>query len=168
MRDYLQPQGSNFTVIEFKLNSITKYCVWYLDENDDEKFQKINNDIMIFESKDSINKFLSNRNIKYDISSFDIDDITTSIENATFNCTVVLEFINIVADIAKTCNVEICEELEFHAIYDKMFYGENLSTINTSNKIYHPVFGSEEINILRKYIKKCILIIKDSIFQKNK
>lgn len=157
-------QGSDFTVIEFKLNSIAKYCVWYLDENDDEKFQKKNNKIMIFESKDSVNKFLSNKKIKYDILSLDIDDIITSVANATFNRTAVLDFINIVVDIAKTCNVEICEELMFSTVYNKLFHGENLSTINISNKIYHPVFSSEEMKVLKKHIENCILVIKNCIF----
>lgn len=156
--------GSDYTILEFKLNCSVKYCIWYLDENDDEEFLKTNGKIRIYKSKGLASEILCNQNINYNIISYDLDIIISSIKNSEFNSTDILDFINIVTDITKTFNTNIHEDEAFGTIYDKLFYGENLSTINQSNNTYHPIFENEEIEVLKKYIEECIIFIKHNIF----
>lgn len=165
MNVFLDKQYSNFTVTKFKLNSKIKYCIWYLDANDDEHFYKTGDKITAFASLEDTGHFLEDYKISYDTITFDIDEIISSLADMTFDCTKVIDFLNIVSDVARECNIKIHEEKEFHLIYNKLFYGMNLSTINESNRRYHPVFNKAEMRILKGYIKICIQIIENNIIE---
>lgn len=158
-------QCSAFTIVEFKLNAVTKYYIWYLDENDDEAFYQVGSEIAVFSSIENISHFLNDNKISYDSIAFDIDEIVASLANDSFDYTAILDFFNIVSDIAKACHIKIPAENGFDFIYDKLFYGQNLSTINKSNKKYHPVFTKTELHILKRHIKTCAQIVENKIIQ---
>lgn len=167
MENLFSKQYSAFTIVKFKLKTVTKYCIWYLDENDVETFYQVGSKIAVFSSIENISHFLNNNKISYGSIAFDIDEIVASLVDDSFDCTVVLDFFNIVSDVAKTCHIKIPEENGFGFIYDKLFYGQNLSTINKSNRKYDPVFTKTELHILKRHIKTCTQMVVNKILQQS-
>lgn len=169
---------TSFILLEFKLNSIFYYCIWYLDPNMDETFVSSNDKIKIYYHKNDAIQFLLNHNLKYDTISYDLDSILNYFETivTTNSCEIIpsmrtdiLDFINITTDILHFYHTNIQEKITFQTVYDKLFFGENI--LNTSSKMYVPLFTKNELKILQEYIVNCIDTIQIYLYpisHKNK
>ena len=166
MNEMLHIRGSAFTVVEFKLNAAERYCLWYFDEDDNETFYQTDQRIAVFMSLENVRCFCMDCKISYEMISFDLDAMIHFMEEDVFDRAKLLDFINIVSDIAKTCDIEFDEEKGFSSIYDKLFYGQNLSMINTSGRKYVPVFDPAEKAVLKRQILQGVEIVDIGIMQK--
>lgn len=156
---------SSYCIVEFKSSVNKAYCLWYLDQNYDECFFTENNSVKAYECLNDITSKLDKYSIKYEFISFDLDYILTSFKNNNLDINLIIDFINIMTDVSKSCGKLIKEDTNFNAIYSKLFHALNLPAINTSNKKYIPYFNSNELLILKKHIEKCILFLNDNVFK---
>ena len=53
--------------------------------------------------------------------------------------------------------------IEYDKIYDKLFYGNNLLTINKSKKKYVPIFSEEEIKQVKDILMSGINMLSNVI-----
>jgi hypothetical protein len=79
-------------------------------------------------------------------------------------CTILLEGWNFIEDVLKS--VGLYKELqEIHSIildnvYNKLFYGNNLSSVTPEGKSYNPVWTKEEITLFRHEIRKMWKVLR--------
>lgn len=154
---------SSYCIVEFKTSLNKAYCLWYLDQNDDECFFKENNLIKVYKYLNDITSKLDKHNIKYEFILFDLDYILMSVKNNDLDINLIIDFINIITDISKSYGKLLKEDNKFNAVYNKLFHGLNLPAINTSNNKYIPNFNNSELSLLQNHIQKCILFLNDNI-----
>ena len=69
-----------------------------------------------------------------------------------------------IADIAKTINLSFYgNKKEITHIYSKLFYGNNLPSINTTTEKYNPMWDNDERKILLKVLDECYEIFETSM-----
>ena len=70
------------------------------------------------------------------------------------DCNVVLGLWNIFLDLHNTVGKSfVGDREEFDKIYEKLFYGNNLPTINPTGEKYIPSFSEDEIALIKKLLK---------------
>jgi len=146
----------NYYIIQFNDEKNVKYAIWYTDEEDG--FVSEHNKILFFDYVESLKEFCDNKNIII------LDDKISCVydfgylkkwllsPNDRFNCSIMLDFWNIISDASKSMGVEfIGDDKENDAtnqLYLKLFHGCNLPAINTSRKKYIPKWTQKEIESL--------------------
>jgi hypothetical protein len=102
-----------------------------------------------------------NLNIDDNIVIYNIDKIKSIILNkgSNIDCKYLLDLWNITADIARTINMPFYgNKIKILSIYNKLFYGNNLSAIRGTGEIYIPHWNDKEIKIILKIVKECYKI----------
>ena len=75
-------------------------------------------------------------------------------DKTTVDCERFLDFWNITSDLAYSANDMFCGDTEeYISIYDKLFYGSNLPSINSSQDKYSPTWDISEIKMLKSVIQ---------------
>lgn len=156
---------NDLNIINFILETKNYYLIWYTEDvTENEKILIENNKLNNFNCLEDIKVFIKenteNCNKSLKIVKYDIDSILIDIKNVNIsNTTAILEFWNIMIDILNNLNIHIYEHEIYNKIYDKLFYAENLPSINTSNKKYKPIFDKNEIQDIYDLIIKYINIL---------
>lgn len=143
------------------------YFIWTTSDNEifltkDDKliFWKIIKDVEDFMVKNNI-VFSQNDEIVFDLDCFE-KWCCSSIHNV--DCENILNLWNIFTDLYSSVNKKyIGSESEFDEIYEKLFYGNNLQTVNTTNKHYIPTFSDDEIDMIKEIIMEGICFFKNII-----
>lgn len=143
------------------------YVIWY--ENDKDGFMVKGQKIALFDSIENAKTFsgkekilLENEIVPYDFTN--VIDVAEHISDSE-DCRMLFKTWNFFSDWAKTLNEEFIgdfDQEQILEIYDKLFYGCNLSVINEGEEQYYPSFDDDEKGEL-------ILILKDgfSILEKQ-
>ena len=151
-----------YYICKFILYKITYSCLWHSDTED---FFKINNKFIYFNNIDDLRKIIIDNNliVGEEIDEFDCDKIKKFSRNNLLSPNEILNFWNILTDVSKDFEINFVgnkrNRLIDH-IYNKLFYGCNLPTINISGKIYVPKWRKKEIEEIKKIIENGILILK--------
>lgn len=166
---FSQRHNSNFDCLEiicFSSKKAKLYCVWFSDDEND-GFLLDDSALRVFPSEnlalECLKAFPSYKKaIK--TTTYDIDEVKRIASHAIpLNAHMILDFWNIVNDLAKSIQISYkghTEDSLTNRIYDKLFYGNNLPEINTSNRIYVPQFTSEEYARLLTVLSDGITIVE--------
>lgn len=91
----------------------------------------------------------SNIGLAEEITEYDLDDITVTVE--TLDCNEVNSKWNIISDLALTVGAEFSgEDKRYNGIYDKLFCGCNLPAVN--HPPYTPEWSAEEITEINRIL----------------
>ena len=142
------------------------YTLWYANDVDGVLYK--NDKVIHFKNEDELNDYAIKNSIKIEpdeIAIYDVDKIKKLLsDNETIiDCEYILNMWNMIADIAKTINLSFYgNKKEITYIYSKLFYGNNLPSINTTNKKYIPIWDEEEKQIILRVLKECYRIFEIS------
>lgn len=163
--------GHKFCCLEiicFLLQEQGYYSIWYSDETKD-GFLTNNYDLITFTSEKTASEF-----VRFHTSYY--KPVTTTIyrmetvkqmidQQRPFDACVMLEFWNIVGDLADSIKAPFCGNLQddlTNEIYEKLFYGNNLPEINTSGQNYMPQFTDEEWRKLKEILLEAFSVITNA------
>ncbi len=151
-----------YYIVEFIMDNNNYYSIWISDEMD--FFVAVENHILLWSDILELKKYANEKNISLEndnITTYNIDYILEVIsEKSTIDCKKILDFWNICSDVAHTCKIPfVGDEKKNNYLYNKLFYGTNLKTINKSTNIFNPEFSRLEINALKNVLLNCIEII---------
>lgn len=153
-------------VINFSNKNAKLYCVWFSNEESDGFFLS-DSALRIFPSECAAFEFLTafpsyGKEIK--TTTYDIDVIKQIIcRTEPFSAHTILDFWNIIGDLASSIKVPYegnTKDSLTNSVYDKLFYGNNLPEINTSDCVYVPQFTSEEYARLITILLNGIAIVE--------
>lgn len=162
-----------YWIIELKYLKMNIFFIRIYNENDGkESFIKENEKIKTFKNEELARQYCEKNGfpIVNEVSCFDIDEIQAFI-NGTIekvDCELLLDFWNIVSDISSYMDIKFIgdedgEDNCIYSIYDKLFHGNNLPTINTSGKIYIPNWDEREMLLLKKVIGAGVFILDNCL-----
>lgn len=162
----VEPQFDCLEVICFTIDEAEFYCIWFSDDKTD-GFLLDGSKLKIFSSNDAALTFLKSfssykKTIKTTIYNVN-EIIQTVMRIIPFDPHIVLDFWNIVDDLSSSTGIPYegnKKDCLTNSIYDKLFYGNNLPTINTSTRTYTPQFTSEEQIRLTTILEDGISIIR--------
>ncbi|MGX7263944.1 hypothetical protein [Enterococcus crotali] len=134
--------------------------VWYTDDKDG--FVTKGRKILFFKNYCIENRIICEENEV----SFDIDWlIHWYVSNSEeINEKEMLDIWNIFTDLAYSIDEHFLgDEDNYNQVYSKLFYGNNLPTINKSGRIYTPDWSKEEIEEIRAVMKNGVELFERSI-----
>jgi hypothetical protein len=150
----------------FIFNNRNLYTLWYT--NDVDGLLCKDGKVIYFKNESELNDYAIKNNIKIEpdeIAIYDVDKIKKilSDKEKIIDCEYILDIWNMIADIAKTINLSFYgNNKEIVYIYSKLFYGNNLPSINTPNKKYIPIWDEEEKQIILNVLNECYGIFEIS------
>jgi hypothetical protein len=145
----------------------TIFFIWYTgEEATADGFITAEHKIVVFNQMLSAENFAKNHMIQLeqDVTTYhivDIDNLVDKINNLHIaeNCRLLLKTWNIVSDMAKSIGTKYIGDSDdelTRGIYEKLFYGSNLSVITQQMEQYHPTFDVEETEL-------CVSIFKQGL-----
>lgn len=153
-------------IVYFHHKDTNLYCIWYSND-DQEGFLLSENAIRTFSNESGARDYLKcfpqyQKEIK--VKTYDVDKIEKVLDGKVpFDAELVLDFWNIVADIAHSNKVPFEGDKKdnlTNCVYDKLFYGNNLPEINTSGRTYVPQFTENEFKRLTAVLVEGVVLIK--------
>lgn len=160
-----------YYIIEFVYQRRQCYFIW--GTNDIDRFFADNNKILFWKQKHELMDFAKINNIVFEEQEpirYDLDECEKWCQSLSVdvNCKKVLDMWNIFCDFCNSMEEKfIGNDNQFDEIYDKIFYGNNLPTINKSDKIYIPIFSDEEILIIKKILLSGIYCFQKTVLDNN-
>ena len=135
-----------YYIIKFEYYSEEKWALWYTSD------------------KDGV--ITMNINFEEEVTEYRIDEIERWVNAKVIevDCQMILKFWNIVDDISESVKKSIYKRTDIsERIYEKLFYGNNLKSINTSGREYVPKWSDEELEVLKNILKQALIFIKKQL-----
>lgn len=151
-------------IVEFLILQKSYFCVWHSDDKD--VFWAENSQIQYFENPAEAEKLCKKNGAAVqsdDIAKYNVDKLKDALEQdlSEIDCNFFIDFWNIMSDAAYSVDeVFYGDSKELNSIYQKMFYGLNLPSINKSGKRYTPIFSEDEQTEIVKVFKEGIRILE--------
>lgn len=143
-----------YYIVAFSNKKRDYYCIWTSDEG----FITYEDKILLFDTIMKAKLYCHENQMSVDdteITRFYIDDIfnwCTSVK-FDFDCDLLLNWWNILSDVYKSLGIYFDgDSIEKNDLYEKLFFGNNLPTINKSDKKYIPIFSKEEMEVVKKLL----------------
>lgn len=150
--------------VVFRLKDKEYYCLWYSE--DDDGFYKEDSELKCFENKEQMFHFAKIKNIvvEGDVTLIEMDIALNWLESKdnNINCKYFLNFWNIFSDLANTFDEKFYGSKKngvVNKLYDKLFYGNNLSPMKGEGEEYNPILKSVEIVELSNVINDGLRLI---------
>lgn len=151
-----------YYAVQFNDEKIIKYVIWYNGEKDGIVCK--NGKLLFFDSVKLLKEFCSDEKILLSNTDeppviYDLGYLKNWLRSPDndFDCSEMLDFWNIIADALKNTESDFigdCEDEDIDSLYDKLFYGCNLPSYNTSDEKYIPEWTNEEIELLQKVLSQ--------------
>lgn len=163
--DYLE-------IIQLVYDAKECFVVYYSADIDG--FLMQNGALIAFSSADSAQAYLKSAFPTYTrpISSsvFDFTGLRPAEGNESpLDPCYILTMWNLIDDLAKSLDLPFLGQQrteQIDTIYEKLFFGNNLPAINTSGKIYIPVFTKAERKKLDKILRDGLMIVEHALLHK--
>ena len=155
-----------YYIIKFEYYSEEKWALWYTSDKDGVITE--NGKIYCFDSERSLKIYCKKMNINFEeeVTEYRIDEIERWVNAKVIevDCQMILKFWNIVDDISESVKKSIYKRTDIsERIYEKVFYGNNLKSINTSGREYVPKWSDEELEVLKNILKQALIFIKKQL-----
>lgn len=157
-----------YYIIVFTFSNNEKYyTIWYT--SDDDGFI-LNNDglyLQTFTEEKDLHNFAIEHQYKMEKEVTEISCEESNLLNfELFDCELLLDFWNTVSDVAKSTNIFFVgdsKDILINEIYDKLFYGCNLSAYKKDGQEFIPEWMESEKTVLSKIVKEGQMILKEKI-----
>lgn len=128
-------------------------------------FLRMNGQLMFFNTVEELHKYgcQNNMRIAPNQELYDFDAADSWIVNKEVNCQSVLSVWNIVSDLCRTFHEEFLGDSKnpvINKIYDKLFFGNNLSALKGKGKKYSPPWSEQELLQMEGIISYGISMIR--------
>lgn len=155
----------SYFIVRFIYKQKEHYSIWFNEEQDG--FITENEKITVFPNMTQLEKYCNKQKLTVEdgISEYDLDRLHFWIGEVTPNIDVVfiLNFWNIFMDIAVSVNKPFMgNEEQNGGVYRKLFYGNNLPSINRSGEPYIPEWSESEVIQI-----KCVMENGSELFREN-
>jgi hypothetical protein len=154
-----------FCATELQWDNKLYYCLWDDSGTVDLFLIDPDNHIKYFPSIFDLEAFCHKNSLPLceERNKYNLDIIVEWLKtpHADIDCDSFLDVWNVVSDLAHSIHEPFCgdDDGEIRSVYNKLFYGCNLPTINTSGKEYIPVWPEDEIIILLQVLKNAVEIV---------
>ncbi len=151
-----------YYIVVFVSKGRKYFTIWYTDDKDGFVLNSQGR-IEIFKTENDVREFLQKKQIKpgEKVTHFDCDEIG-AMNYEHIDCSKVLDFWNIITDISYSVKEDFVggtKRDDTLNIYDKLFYGCNLSTSNRMDEKYIPEWSAKEKKTLSSVIGDGLRII---------
>lgn len=156
-----------YYIIVFLYKQEKYYFLWKTDEKDE--FLTKKRKIIFWKNIENVKKFVQRNHLVFAhreeiVYNIDLCESWCYSSSKIVDCNMVLDLWNIFFDLHNSISEDfIGATEEFDEIYDKLFYGNNLSTINVTNKKYIPTFTDHEIEQIKKVLRSGIIVLKNIV-----
>jgi hypothetical protein len=164
----VQNNINEYYPVKFIIKQKEYFCIWFSDDND--LFLLNDGRVLYFVSEEDMFKYSQEigLQLKQDIVAYDIDFAKSWLDqkNIEIDCKYFLEFWNIVNDFAKSISKDFYgnkTSKSIEKLYDKLFYGNNLSAVNKYRKVFQPNFTISEISELKNVVFNGINIVREHL-----
>ena len=153
-----------YFIVVFVKENMSYYCIW-ISSNDD-RFLTFDGNIVFWKSLSELMNYCEQENIILDseeITEYNLDDINKwcNSNDMMVDCNDIINYWNIFSDASKSINQSFSGDIaKMNSIYEKLFYGNNLSSINLPEKSYEPIFSDEEVATIKSILQEGINFVK--------
>lgn len=159
-------------ITSFVINKKNYYCIWYTDDTDG--FETKDNKLIYFLTLESLKNYCVLKNIILkddEITCYKIDYFVYWLKDTTIeiDCTIFLNFWNIIADVAFSIKKhfygeEDGEQNEIVDVYSRLFYGTNPKVLRGEDgKMYYPKWEEKDIQIIKSVVKDGLYILSKAL-----
>lgn len=153
-------------IIEFIHRGSMVACVWY--NNDKDGFITENNALLHFSNTRDAQAYCAEHGMacEDEIVQYDIDQMAQWVADAgqAVDVVALLDFWNIIIDVASSLNLSFSGNLKTaNRLYDKLFHGNNLPSVNASGMKYIPEWTEEELAQMRAIIKEGVNMLSQAL-----
>lgn len=149
------------------------FLIWYADDDGTDGFIANENKIEIFDDIIDATNYAKDNDIflEQGVTIFnvvDMENLIDKIKNIALSeiCNELLDIWNILGDMAKSTGAmfrgNYDDELT-NTVYEKLFYGSNLSAITQGMDEYHPVFDEEETEVCISVFRNGLEILDETL-----
>lgn len=156
-----------YYITEFLHQNKVYYFIWVTDDKD--RFLTENNKILYWDHRSELLDFAKENGITFEEEEhirYNLDKCEKWCRSSPENidCGQILDMWNIFSDFYNSIEEKFMgNDHKFDEIYDKIFCGNNLPTINKTNKIYVPLFSEDEILAIKKIMLSGICLFRKVI-----
>lgn len=142
-----------YTACTFRLDGRDRHFLWYADEPDG-VVVGASGEMVTFASEAELLAFGATEGMSWPIDftvSYDLDAVVAWIaqrDAEAIDCIMMLNAWNLFVDIAATFSCKLLEPRGANAVYDKIFWGNNLPTMTPPGEHYVPAWSQEEADVL--------------------
>lgn len=153
--------------VEFIYKGVSYYCIWYSSDHDYLINQE--NRIEYFSAMRDLETYCLRNKLplsKDDAAVYNLDEIETWLAGGKtrVDCKLILNVWNIFQDVAFSAKVLFSgNDKTYNGVYNKIFYGNNLPSINTSGKIYVPEWDEEELQVISDVLENGMQLFRKSL-----
>ncbi|MHC5218369.1 hypothetical protein ACYSNR_17165 [Enterococcus sp. LJL128] len=152
-------------VVEFQFADRSFFCLWYTDDTDGLIIEE--GKLIKFDSIIELKAYVKEKKLSLGtgVTTYNIEHLEKQLENGLMHvdCEEVLLFWNISLDISNSLAFPFLGTDNFHHIYEKLFYGNNLPAINTSGEKYVPTWSGEEMHDIKNVVSDGVSILKKEL-----
>lgn len=155
--------------VKMSFNGERLYTLWYSDDEDGVITEESR--IVLFRNLNKLKEYtIENRYYTPDdsISEYDFDLIKKWTEKPSnlIDSKVFIDCWNMFSDISKSIGIPFIGNFDTGLtidIYNKLFYGSNVSAIRCNGDMYLPVWNTEELRQLTKILKNGIDLLNNTV-----
>jgi hypothetical protein len=142
-----------YTACIFSLDGQDRHFLWYAGDPDGVVIDAAG-DMATFVSEDALLAFGATEGITWPLDftvSYDFDAVAAwaaKPDPEAIDCIMMLNAWNMFGDIAATFSCKLLEPRGACAVYDKLFWGNNLPTMTPLGEHYVPAWSHEEADVL--------------------
>lgn len=154
-------------IVVFIYSKHKYYFIWKSDEND--VFLTQNDKIIFWHDIYSLKKFCEINDINFAdekeiVYNIDCCENWCNSMAEKIDCSTILNLWNIFSDLHSSIGVEFEGSLEYYnAVYDKLFYGNNLPCVNSTSEKYLPNFNRAELLKIKEVMMRGIELFRKII-----
>ena len=153
----------------YRLDGKDRYLLWFEDEKDG-VFVDSHGFVPAFDSVMKLLGFAEESNIAVDVENpkcFELDIVQywlSDRESGKIDCNPFLDTWNLLEDLSRSTGGKFDSEKELtKKIYNKIFWGCNLSSVTPEGKSYTPVWTGKELKIIRKVLKFGLEMFREKV-----
>ncbi|UPG89482.1 hypothetical protein L2Y96_19110 [Luteibacter aegosomaticola] len=157
-----------YTACTFRLDGHDRHFLWYADEPDG-VVVGASGEMVTFASEAELLAFGATEGISWPLDftvSYDLDAVaawTAQRDAEAIDCIMMLNAWNLFVDIAATFSCKLLEPRGANAVYDKIFWGNNLPTMTPPGEHYVPAWSQEEADVLVGVCKAGLSLLRRAI-----
>ena len=153
--------------VEFVLEGKSRHLIWFTADADGFLTNEAGDRLLSFANKDSLRAYAADCGIEIidEPASFgDPEDVL--LDSTTEGCSGALNMWNILADAAASVHEEFLGDSrddDVMSLYDRLFYGCNISVIRGDGEEFHPAWSDDEERLFRAVLSEGRALLRKAL-----
>ena len=161
--------SSEYFNLWFRLDACDAYLIWFSGEPNG-VITDTDGKVPCFLSTKDLLSYASSLNLSVETEEpilFDLDILDSWLkakDNEAVDCKIFLDLWNLFDDVSHTVSSNFDTNRKLTAkIYDKLFWGSNISVITPVGKSYEPIWTKRELKVMREVLGVGLSIFREKI-----